>query len=149
MLKEEPSDLAHLAATSGDASCIPLDESSPLFGEMFEGLILPDGYGSLLPDDIAPLDRPQSAASHTSSVGVTSSSAATTTKHHPVDPFMSYREESCDTIATPNMLSPCGYAKVGFVCPFSFSWIKSMKAFVRKTIRKDNNHKVVLAFIDS
>lgn len=101
--------MTHLAPTAGDA-CIPLDESNPLFGEMFEGLILPDGYGTLLPDDIGQLDRPQSAASQTSSVGVTSSSA---TKHHPVDPFMNYREESCDTIGTPNILSPGGYAKVG------------------------------------
>lgn len=114
VLKEEPADLTHLAPTAGDA-CIPLDESNPLFGEMFDALILPDGYGTLLPDDIGQLDRPQSAASHTSSVGVTSSSSGSATKHHPVDPFMSYRDESCDTIGTPNMLSPSGYAKVSSI----------------------------------
>lgn len=86
MLKEEPDDLSHLAPTAGDA-CIPLDESAPLFGEMFDGLILPDGYGSLLQDDINSLD-------------------AQTTKSNVIDPFLNYREESCDTVSTPNLLSP-------------------------------------------
>lgn len=91
VLKEEPDDLTHLAPTAGDA-CIPLDDSTPLFGEMFDGLILPDGYGTLLPDDMNTLD--------------------TTNNKNNIDPFMNYREESCDTIGTPNLLSPGSLPKV-------------------------------------
>lgn len=92
VLKEEPDDLTHLAPTAGDA-CIPLDDSPPLFGEMFDGLILPDGYGTLLPDDINTLDT-------------------TNNNKNIIDPFMNYREESCDTIGTPNLLSPGSLPKV-------------------------------------
>lgn len=95
VLKEEPDDLTHLAPTAGDA-CIPLDESAPLFGEMFDGLILPDGYGTLLPDDMGTLEAHQGSD-----------------KDH-IDPFMNYRDESSDTIGTPNLLSPCGLSKVIF-----------------------------------
>lgn len=86
VLKEEPDDLSHLAPTAGDA-CIPLEESTSIFGEMFDGLILPDGYGSLLQDDINSLD-------------------SQTNKNTIIDPFLNYREESSDTISTPNLLSP-------------------------------------------
>ncbi|KAG4078141.1 hypothetical protein HA402_002193, partial [Bradysia odoriphaga] len=85
MLKEEQDDLANLAPTAGD-ECIPLDVSTPLFGEMFDGFILPDGYGTLLPDDIGQFDAQNNKAN--------------------VDPFMNYRDDSNDTIGTPNVLSP-------------------------------------------
>lgn len=76
-------------------SCIPpLDDSAPLFGEIFDELILPDGYGTLLPDDISSLDSQSSKIN--------------------VDPFMNYRDESCDTMGTPNMLSPDSLSKVIF-----------------------------------
>ncbi|KAJ6638076.1 Protein similar [Pseudolycoriella hygida] len=85
MLKEEQDDLANLAPTAGD-ECIPLDVSTPLFGEMFDGFILPDGYGTLLPDDIGQFDSQNNKTN--------------------VDPFMNYRDDSNDTIGTPNVLSP-------------------------------------------
>lgn len=88
-------------------SCIPpLDDSAPLFGEIFDELILPDGYGTLLPDDISSLDS-QSSKIH-------------------VDPFMNYRDESCDTMGTPNMLSPDSLSKVNY---FDFYFSNEM-AFV-------------------
>ncbi len=93
MLKEEQDDLANLAPTAGD-ECIPLDVSAPLFGEMFDGFILPDGYGTLLPDDIGQFDAQNNKAN--------------------VDPFMSYRDDSNDTIGTPNVLSPRDSSKVSF-----------------------------------
>lgn len=52
MLKEEPNDaLTHLASNTGADVCIPLDDTAPLFGEMFDGLILPDTYSTLLTMD--------------------------------------------------------------------------------------------------
>lgn len=121
MLKEEPDDTAHytlspssatssaannnnnnnnFAATTTDNNgplnepCLPpLDDSAPLFGEIFDELILPDGYGTLLPDDIT-----TSIDSQTSKINI--------------DPFMSYRDESCDTVGTPNILSPDTLSKV-------------------------------------
>lgn len=77
-------------------SCLPpLDDSAPLFGEIFDELILPDGYGTLLPDDISSLDSQSSKIN--------------------VDPFMNYRDDSCDTIGTPNILSPDSLSKVNFL----------------------------------
>uniref|UniRef100_A0A1A9ZF97 Uncharacterized protein n=1 Tax=Glossina pallidipes TaxID=7398 RepID=A0A1A9ZF97_GLOPL len=55
MLKEEPDDFTgQLVAPNAVDACIPLDESTPLFGEMLVGLM--GSYGSLLPDDINSLD---------------------------------------------------------------------------------------------
>ncbi|GBP02228.1 Protein similar [Eumeta japonica] len=52
VLKEEPDDLtAHLVATNAVDTCMPLDESGPLFGEILVGFGM-GSYGSLLPDDI-------------------------------------------------------------------------------------------------
>lgn len=119
MLKEEPDDaLTHLAPTAGDV-CIPLDETAPLFGEMFDGLILPDSYGTLLSDDIG------SSICMDAAAAAEKSSAASASAHHAiVDPFMSYREESsCDTIGTPNHLSPVGYPKV--ICCFEDEILQS------------------------
>lgn len=120
VLKEEPDDAANLtlSATSsnGGASislpvnnmcspialhrasalnepCLPpLDDSTPLFGEIFDELILPNGYGTLLSDDVSSIDSQSSKIN--------------------IDPFMSYRDESCDNFGTPNLLSPDTLAKV-------------------------------------
>lgn len=118
VLKEEPDDTANLTLSSTSSSpsnaspvnnmcssialnrsnalsesCLPpLDDSTPLFGEIFDELILPDGYGTLLSDDVNSID------SQTSKVNI--------------DPFMNYRDESCDTVGTPNLLSPDALSKV-------------------------------------
>lgn len=68
-----------------DSSIPSLDDSVPMFGEMFDDLMLPDGYGALLSDDINSLDS----------------------QSNKIDPFMSYRDESPETVGTPNILSPC------------------------------------------
>lgn len=108
MPKEEPDDTAHytlspsasnfVATTDNNGPlnepCLPpLDDSAPLFGEIFDELILPDGYGTLLADDMT-----TSIDSQSSKINI--------------DPFMSYRDESCDTIGTPNILSPETLSKV-------------------------------------
>lgn len=112
MLKEEPDDTAHYTLSPSSATsatnfgagtdnngtlnepCLPpLDDSAPLFGEIFDELILPDGYGTLLADDIT-----TSIDSQSSKINI--------------DPFMSYRDESCDTVGTPNILSPETLSKV-------------------------------------
>lgn len=113
VLKEEPDDTAHYtlspspttsannfvaAATDNNGPmhepCLPpLDDAAPLFGEIFDELILPDGYGTLLADDIT-----TSIDSQSSKINI--------------DPFMSYRDESCDTVGTPNILSPETLSKV-------------------------------------
>lgn len=133
MLKEEPDDGAHLALSSSSSSpsssssssmspannacsninvshknavvineaCLPpLDDSAPLFGEIFDELILPDGYGTLLSDDINSIDSQSSKID--------------------IDPFMNYRDESCDTVGTPNLLSPDTLSKV---CEYDLSLI--------------------------
>lgn len=147
VLKEEPDDaLTHLAPTTGDV-CIPLDESAPLFGEMFDGLILPDSYGTLLAMDdmgdgdgnandsicmdsvshMKPLPPPTTPTSSTHQLQqqlqqqlhqhqqeqMQSQTQPSLHHHAIVDPYMSYREDSsCDTIGTPNQLSPSDYSKV-------------------------------------
>lgn len=108
MPKEEPDDTAHytlspsasnfVASTDNNGPlnepCLPpLDDSAPLFGEIFDELILPDGYGTLLADDMT-----TSIDSQSSKINI--------------DPFMNYRDESCDTIGTPNILSPETLSKV-------------------------------------
>lgn len=129
VLKEEPDDLAQFSGSTSSAastpssmspvgnnndnknncgldtnvnlnqlndSCVPpLDDSAPLFGEIFDELILPDGYTTLLSDDIGSLDSQSSKIN--------------------IDPFMNYRDDSCDTIGTPNLLSPDSFSKVSFV----------------------------------
>lgn len=95
VLKDEPDDLTHLAPTAGDA-CIPLEETTPFFSDMFDDLILPDNYCTLLPDDINSLDSQSS------------------NKGHSTDPFINYRDESSDTSGTPNILSP-GLSKVKLI----------------------------------
>lgn len=95
VLKEDPDDLANLVSTANVGGCnmngsladsnIPsLDDSVPIFGEMFDELMLPS-YGALLPDDINSLDS----------------------QSNKIDPFMSYRDESSETVGTPHILSPC------------------------------------------
>lgn len=43
--------------TSNDNSLLSLGESTPLFGEIFNELILPDGYCTLLPEEIQSIDE--------------------------------------------------------------------------------------------
>lgn len=103
MLKDEPDDLTHLAPTAGD-TCISLEESTPFFTDMFDDLMLPENYCTLLQDDINSLDSQSSKTNST-------------------DPFINYRDESSDTGGTPNMLSP-GLSKVNkiyfYTCHFFF-----------------------------
>lgn len=101
MLKDEPDDLTHLAPTAGDA-CITLEESTPFFTDMFDDLILPDNYCTLLSDDINSLDS-QSSKGNT-------------------DPFINYRDDSSDTSGSPNLLSP-GLSKVINLIYFFFGLI--------------------------
>lgn len=42
--------------TSNDNSVLSLGESTPLFGEIFNELILPEGYCTLLPEEIQSID---------------------------------------------------------------------------------------------
>lgn len=93
MLKDEPDDLTHLAPTSGD-SCIPLEETTPFFNEMFGDIMLSGNYCSLLTDEINSLD-----------------SQSSNSKSQSIDPFINYRDDSSDTSGSPNMLSP-GLSKV-------------------------------------
>lgn len=98
MLKEEPDDTANLPSSYNRSNpltepCLPpLDETTPLFGEIFDELILPDGYATLLTDDVNSID------SHSTKMNI--------------DPFMSYRDESSDTVGTPILLSPENITKV-------------------------------------
>lgn len=43
--------------TSSDNSLLLLGESTPLFGEIFNELILPDGYCTILPEEIQSIDE--------------------------------------------------------------------------------------------
>uniref|UniRef100_A0A1A9VPV5 Uncharacterized protein n=1 Tax=Glossina austeni TaxID=7395 RepID=A0A1A9VPV5_GLOAU len=123
VLKEEPDDFSgQLVAPNAVDACIPLDESTPLFGEMLVGLM--GSYGSLLPDDINSLDssvvseqanksnnnstlyqQAAVAAStesiinpanvNSSSVIVNNNSVNSTNNNNTtnIDPFISYRDE--------------------------------------------------------
>lgn len=95
MLKDEPDDLTHLAPTAGDA-CIPLDETTPFFSDMFDDFIIPDNYNVLLSDEINSLD---------------SSCSKTTSSSSSNDPFINYRDDSNDICHSPHLLSP-GLSKV-------------------------------------
>lgn len=96
MLKEEPDDLTHLAPS--------LDDSTQLFGEMLDSLILPDAYGTLLSDDINSLDSQQSNCNNSKN-----------NNNHHIDPFINYRDESSDTSSSPHLLSPGSVSKVSNV----------------------------------
>lgn len=76
----------------------PLDDTTtPLFGEIFDELILPDGYCTLLSDDINPIDSQSS-------------------KMNIIDPFINYRDEMCETSQTsPSILSPDNLSKVYYL----------------------------------
>lgn len=91
MLKDEPDDLTHLAPTSGGA-CIPLEESTPFFNDMFGDML--GNYCSLLTEEINSLD-----------------SQSSNSKSHSIDPFINYRDDSSDTTESPHILSP-GLSKV-------------------------------------
>lgn len=80
---------------SFDTHLKPLDDATtPLFGEIFDELILPDGYCTLLSDDINPIDSQSS-------------------KMNIIDPFINYRDEMCETAETsPSILSPDNLSKV-------------------------------------
>lgn len=82
----------------------PLDDTTtPFFGEIFDELILPDGYCTLLSDDINPIDSQSS-------------------KMNIIDSFINYRDEMCDTAATsPSILSPDNLSKVCVVCVMCMS----------------------------
>lgn len=95
VLKDEPDDLTHLAPTAGDA-CIPLDESTPFFSDMFDDFIIPDNYNALLTDELNSLD---------------SSCSKTTSSSSSNDPFINYRDDSNDICHSPHLLSP-GLSKV-------------------------------------
>lgn len=43
--------------SSNENSLLALGESTPLFGEIFNELILPDGYCALLPEEIQSIDE--------------------------------------------------------------------------------------------
>jgi hypothetical protein len=95
VLKDEPDDLTHLAPTAGDA-CIPLDETTPFFSDMFDDFIIPDNYNALLTDELNSLD---------------SSCSKTTSSSSSNDPFINYRDDSNDICHSPHLLSP-GLSKV-------------------------------------
>lgn len=95
VLKDEPDDLTHLAPTAGDA-CIPLDETTPFFSDMFDDFIIPDNYNTLLTDELNSLD---------------SSCSKTTSSSSSNDPFINYRDDSSDVCHSPHLLSP-GLSKV-------------------------------------
>lgn len=90
-----PNSLSHSTSTT----LKPLDDTTtPLFGEIFDELILPDGYCTLLSDDINPIDSQSS-------------------KMNIIDPFINYRDEMCETAETsPSILSPDNLSKVCVVC---------------------------------
>ncbi|XP_031634173.1 protein similar isoform X2 [Contarinia nasturtii] len=82
-------------ATNNLNDITPLDDTTtPLFGEIFDELILPDGYCTLLSDDINPIDSQSN-------------------KMNIIDPFISYRDEMCETgdISSPSILSPDNLSK--------------------------------------
>ncbi|XP_055300889.1 protein similar isoform X2 [Sitodiplosis mosellana] len=81
-------------ATNNLNDITPLDDTTtPLFGEIFDELILPDGYCTLLSDDINPIDSQSS-------------------KMKFIDPFINYRDEMCETSETsPSILSPDNLSK--------------------------------------
>lgn len=118
VLKEDPDDLANLVSTADvgcnmtDANMPTLDDSVPIFSEMFDELMLPDGYGALLPDDINSLDS----------------------QSHKIDPFMSYRDESSETMGTPHNLSPCLSSKVN--CRVRFGQLKQANQQQQKSEEK-------------
>lgn len=95
VLKDEPDDLTHLAPTAGDA-CIPLDDSTPFFSDMFDDFIMPDNYNALLTDELNSLD---------------SQCSKTTSSSSSNDPFINYRDESSDLSNSPHLPSP-GLSKV-------------------------------------
>lgn len=77
-----------------DTCLPPLDDTTPLFGEIFDELILPDGYCTLLSDDINSIDSQSS-------------------KMNIIDPFINYRDETCEKGETSsNILSPDNLSKV-------------------------------------
>lgn len=84
-----------LFPSSHFATLKPLDDTTtPLFGEIFDELILPDGYCTLLSDDINPIDTQSS-------------------KMNIIDPFINYRDEMCETAETSSsILSPDNLSKV-------------------------------------
>jgi len=81
-------------ATNNLNDITPLDDTTaPLFGEIFDELILPDGYCTLLSDDINPIDSQSS-------------------KMNIIDSFINYRDEMCETAETsPSILSPDNLSK--------------------------------------
>lgn len=92
----------YIANNLNDTCLPPLDDTTaPLFGEIFDELILPDGYCTLLSDDINSID-------------------SQTGKMNIIDPFINYRDETCETAETsPNMLSPDTLSKVSDECKFA------------------------------
>lgn len=126
MLKDEPDDLTHLAPTAGDA-CIPLEDATPFFSDMFDDFMIPDTYSSLLPDDIHSLDSQDSTEQKCivpNQISVMNSGGGSTNENNQhntnnnssnsnlSDPFINYRDESSDTNSLPHLLSPSGLAKV-------------------------------------
>lgn len=140
MLKDEPEDLTHLAPTAGDA-CIPLEETTPFFSDMFDEFIMPDSYSSLLPDDISSLDSssqeedqkcvsvvptlcdesrlmhhhpesPVSSSTPSPSSSNSSNSHKCVTGSSLSDPYINYRDELSETSNSPHLLSPSGVEKV-------------------------------------
>lgn len=75
-----------------DGTCLPsLDVTTPLFGEIFDELILQDGYCALLAEDID---------SQSSKLNI-------------IDSFINYRDEGDDkSDLSPNILSPDQLSKV-------------------------------------
>lgn len=122
MLKDEPDDLTHLAPTAGDA-CIPLEDATPFFSDMFDDFMIPDSYSNLLPDDIHSLDSQDSTeqkcivpnqivSNKNGNINDNTHSTNNSSNSNLSDPFINYRDESSDTNSLPHLLSPSGLAKV-------------------------------------
>lgn len=74
-----------------DGTCLPaLDVNAPFFGEIFDELILQDGYCALLAEDIE----------------------SQSNKMNIIDSFINYRDDSDDKDISPSILSPDQLSKV-------------------------------------
>lgn len=131
MLKDEPDDLTHLAPTAGDA-CIPLDDTTPFFSDVFDDMLMPDTYSTLLPNDLHSLDSQESnEQTCIAPRQVVLNNGGTNENTHnnnnsnsnSSDPFINYRDESSDTNSLPHLLSPSGLTKVS-VCVFYYYSIR-------------------------
>lgn len=126
VLKDEPDDLTHLAPTAGDA-CIPLEDTTPYFSDMFDDLLIPDTYSTLLPDDLHSIDSQESKEKSSieakqivlNNCGTNENTNNNNSNSNSSDPFINYRDESSDTNSLPHLLSPPGLKKVSALVLFT------------------------------